>query len=260
MIITAALMLGALAAGAQNLDTLVVVKTTGVKDTTQTTILAKVDTLGPFDNGRVHLDFDIPFYKKINRHDRNDLVGAFYVGTNITDSKAPYDFNPQNSMEFAVYMLNSKTFGRSTFSYGPGFTWRNFALTGENMMFKDVHDGSIGVREYPEETVPKVSKLRVFSINFPILYSCNVANGFGFTFGPVVSFNAGSSIVDKYTIKGDKLKDKYKSVHCNIVTVDAMVQLNLKYFSIYAKYSPMNLMDKKYWPEFNTWSIGIAPF
>ena len=84
--------------------------------------------------------------------------------------------------------------------------------------------------------------------------------GFGFTLGPVVNLNAGSSIVNKFSLDGNKLKDKYKRVHCNLITVDAMFQLNLKYFSIYAKYSPMNLMDKKYWPEFTTWSIGIAPF
>ena len=106
----------------------------------------------------------------------------------------------------------------------------------------------------------KVSKLRVFSLNTPLLYSFDFGGGFGFTLGPVVNLNAGSSIVNKYSRNEDKDKDKYKCVHCNIITVDAMFQLNLKYFSIYAKYSPMNLMDKKYWPEFNTWSIGIAPF
>ena len=24
------------------------------------------------------------------------------------------------------------------------------------------------------------------------------------------------------------------------------------------KYSPMNVMDKKYWPEFSIWSVGVA--
>ena len=249
--------LGALACSAQNLDTLIVVKTTGVSDTTQTTVLARVDTLGPVSDGRVHLDFDIPFYKKIKRY-AHDLVGSFYVGSNITDSKAPFDFSPQNSMEFAFYMLDSKTFGRNTFSWGPGFTWRNFALTGSNLMWKDDTDGSIGIGGYLDGATPKVSKLRVFSINIPMLYSCDISNGLGFTVGPVVSFNAGSSIVNKYIMNGEKMKDKYKNVHCNIVTVDAMVQLHLKHFSLYAKYSPMNLMDKNYWPEFQTWTVGIT--
>ena len=120
-------------------------------------------------------------------------------------------------------------------------------------------DGRISVAPFQGGAL-KVSKLRVFSINAPLLYSYDFGGGFGFTLGPVVNLNTGSSIVNKYEQGGDKQKDKYKRVHCNLITVDAMFQLNLKYFSIYAKYSPMNLMDKKYWPEFTTWSIGIAPF
>ena len=75
-----------------------------------------------------------------------------------------------------------------------------------------------------------------------------------------MNFNAASSIVNKFSVDGEKDKDKIKNVHCNLLTVDAMFQINLKYFSIYAKYSPMNVMDKKYWPEFTTWTFGIAPF
>ena len=37
-----------------------------------------------------------------------------------------------------------------------------------------------------------------------------------------------------------------------------MVQLNLRDVSVYGRYSPMNVMDKKYWPEFTTWSVGVA--
>ena len=92
----------------------------------------------------------------------------------------------------------------------------------------------------------------------PIFYNLGFGRGYGITIGPVVNFNASSSIVNKYTIDGDKRKDKYKYVHCNLVTVDAMAQLNLRDVSIYGRYSPMNVMDKKYWPEFSTWSVGVA--
>ncbi len=210
------------------------------------------------DRGRVHLDFDILFYKKITKPFQRAIVGSFYVGSNITDSRKPFDFNPQNSMEFAFYMLDSHTSGRSSFSFGPGLTWKNFSLTGNEMMLK-LNDDSIGLG-VPEGAAAKVSKLRVFSFNFPMLYSYSFGNGFGITLGPVVNLNACSSIVNKYYVDGEKMKDKYKNVHCNVLTVDAMVQMNLKYFSIYAKYSPMNLMDKGFWPEFQTWTIGISPF
>lgn len=226
-------------------DTVVIVKT------------SQTMSMSP-EKGQVHLDFDIPFYHKIKNYGSSALVGAVGVGTIFSNSKAPLDFNPQNSLEFYFYTLDSKTHGHSTFSFGPGITFRNLGLTGGNAMSL-AEDGRISVAPFQGGAL-KVSKLRVFSINAPLLYSYDFGGGFGFTLGPVVNLNTGSSIVNKYEQGGDKQKDKYKRVHCNLITVDAMFQLNLKYFSIYAKYSPMNLMDKKYWPEFTTWSIGIAPF
>lgn len=227
-------------------DTVVIVKT------------SQTMSMSP-EKGQVHLDFDIPFYHKIKNYGSGALVGAVGVGAIFSDSKAPLDFNPQNSLEFYFYALDSQTHGRSTFSFGSGITFRNLGLTGVNAMSM-AEDGLISVAPYQGSRALKISKLKVFSINVPLLYSLDFGGGFGFTLGPVVNLNAGSSIVNKYSQDGEKLKDKYRHVHCNIVTVDAMFQLNLKYFSIYAKYSPMNLMDKKYWPEFSTWSIGIAPF
>ena len=213
------------------------------------------------DRSRVHLDFDIPFYHKIKRGNSTSraTIGAFGVGSIFSDSKAPLDFSPQNSLEFYAYALDSHTKGHSTFSFGPGITFRNFGLTGGNAMSLE-GDGRVMIGPFPSGKAPKISKLRVFSVNLPLLYTLNIGNGFGFTLGPVVNYNAGSSIVNKFSVDGDNDKDKIKNVHCNILTVDAMFQINLKYFSIYAKYSPMNVMDKKYWPEFTTWTFGIAPF
>lgn len=237
----------------------------GKKDT----VLMKSDTLVIYkssqtmsmspEDGKVHLDFDIPFYHKIKNYGSGAVVGAMGVGAIFSDSKAPLDFSPQNSLEFFLYALDSHTKGHSTFSIGSGITFRNLGLTGGNAMTM-AEDGMISVAPYQGRGALKVSKLKVFSINAPLLYSFDFGGGFGFTLGPVVNLNVGSTIVNKYSVDGNKQKDKDKRVHCNIITVDAMFQVNLKYFSLYAKYSPMNLMDKKYWPEFTTWSIGIAPF
>ncbi len=247
-----ALAAGVIAAAQEKKDTILMKSDTVVIVKTSQTM-----SMSP-EKGQVHLDFDIPFYHKIKNYGSSALIGAVGVGTILSNSKAPLDFNPQNSLEFYFYTLDSQTHGHSTFSFGPGITFRNLGLTGGDAMSM-ADGGTISVAPFQGGAL-KVSKLRVFSINAPLLYSYDFGGGFGFTLGPVVNLNAGSSIVNKYSLDGDKMKDKYKRVHCNIITVDAMFQLNLKYFSIYAKYSPMNLMDKKYWPEFTTWSIGIAPF
>lgn len=252
MLIAAAL-LGVIAAKAQDKRDTVVMKADTVVISSGSKGSVRVT-----DKGRALLDFDIPFYNKL-KNNSEAAIGAFGIGSIFTDSKAPLDFNPQNSLEFYIYALDSHTKGHSTFSFGPGVTFRNFALTGDKTMSLTT-DGDLLIRSFPEGSVPKISKLRVFSVNLPLLYSFSFGDGFGFTVGPVFNLNTSSSIVNKYRVDGDKQKDKFKRAHCNLATVEGLFQINLKYLSLYVKYSPMSVMDKKYCPEFTTWTFGISPF
>ena len=247
MIIAAALSSVTVMSAQDREITVVVDDRTEVKDTT---IVKKKHS---------HLDFDIPFYHKIKNRDDEAVIGTFGIGALCTDASAPLEFNPQNSLEFFIYTLDSHTKGHNTLSYGAGVTFRNYVMTGGTAMSL-TDSGNLLTGQFPAGSVPKLSKLRVFSVNAPLLYSCSFGDGFGLTLGPVFNLNASSSIVNKYMSDGEKQKDKYKNAHCNLVTVDAMFQINLKYVSLYVKYSPMNTMDRKYWPEFRTWTIGIAPF
>ena len=115
-------------------DTVVIVRTT------------QTMSMSPED-GQVHLDFDIPFYHKIKNFGTEVMVGAAGIGAIISNSKAPLDFNPQNSLEFYLYALDSHTHGRSTFSFGPGITFRNLGLTGGNAMSM-AENGQISVAPF----------------------------------------------------------------------------------------------------------------
>ena len=206
--------------------------------------------------GHVHLDFDIPFYRKVRRPKAAE-IGHIGAGALFAVPNGSMGFSPQNSLEFWGYAITPRTNGRHTLSYGPGITFRNLGITGNKAMTMS-EDGDIVIGRFKENAVPRISKLVLCSLNLPIFYSIGFGRGYGITIGPVVNLNAFSTIVNKYTIDGDKRKDKYKNAHCNLVTVDAMVQLNLSGVSLYAKYSPMNVMDKNYWPEFTSWSAGVA--
>ena len=206
--------------------------------------------------GEVHLDFDIPFYKKVRRP-RAAEVGTFGVGVLVSESSGAFDFSPQNSLEFWGFVPISHVKGRHSLTFGPGIGFKNFGITGNKAM-KMTDEGDITIGQFKDGAIPRISRLTIFSLNMPIFYSLGFGRGYGITLGPVVNFNASSSIVNKYTFDGDKKKDKYKYAHCNLVTVDVMAQLNLRDVSIYGRYSPMSVMDKKYWPEFSTWSVGVA--
>lgn len=79
------------------------------------------------------------------------------------------DFKTQRSYEvFLNLCTDDFKLSRSvTFNYGLGFSWKNFAMTKSGMMTKD-DDGNIRIGGWPE-TEPKVSKLRVFSVTFPLI-------------------------------------------------------------------------------------------
>lgn len=216
-------------------------------------------------NNKEVIDFDIPFFGKIQPvnvsgddalkdfkirrsyvADR-DLLG-FGFGLIYTNTDKPLDFNVSRSIEIMPFCFDANThFGRHTLSAGIGILSRNFTQTGETRLSR-VENGEIIAGPYPAGSVPKLSRLSVFSLIVPFQYTFNISNGFGFSFGPVVDINTKSVLKAKYSIDSDKHKDKYKFVHTNPVTVDLMARLNLRYCAFYVKYSPMDLMDEQWWP------------
>jgi len=247
--IVAALLLSALTMNAQ---------------TTTVEIIVEEDTLTTkapvtISDGKLHFDFDVPFYDRITgRCDDGFELHLLGLGAIKANSPSPFDFSTPNSIEVFCYGTDDIRLGNHfQFDYGMGFDWKNLTMTGVQCMTKDT-DGSIAVVDYPENAIPKLSRLRIFSIGFPLLLSCDVTNGFGFSMGPIVNLNTSSCINTKYTVGSTKQKDKYKNVHCNLATVDLFFELNLKEVGLWVKYSPMNAMDKSYWPEIQTLSFGIS--
>lgn len=233
----------------------------GVKTVVKTVVTTESSEVS--QTGDHHLlDFDIPFYCKVKKSrkpsfwlDRPNLGVALLQAR----SSDPYDFDIQNSYEIFVNVeLDSwRLSRRSSLALGLGVDWKNFVMTGRNSIVKG-ETGEILLTPYPEKSDPRSSKLRLASVAMPLTYSCAFGQGYGFTLGPVLNVNAYSSIVNKYSLDGEKQKDKYKKVHCNTFTVDLMFQLNIKDITLFVKYCPVPLMDKSYWPEWQYASAGIA--
>lgn len=205
------------------------------------------------------VEIDIPVYSNISGWGSNNIeIGNLCLGPLVSNSKAPFDFDTEGSTDLLVFSTTPVVcIDNFMMSVGGGVEWRTLALTGNSAMIKGA-DGRIFTGPYLPGAVPKKSRLRVFSLNLPVLFSFEVFDAVGVTFGPVFDFNVDSNIKNKYRLDGDKCKDKYKHVHSNVFNVDVLMELNVFGISFFAKYSPMSLMDKSYWPEFQTWSFGIA--
>lgn len=212
------------------------------------------------------MDFDLPFSsrhfekpKNTNAQSKSSIdIGNICLGPLFTQSGYPYDFNPSKSFEVALlFTKKNRITNGFWFCYGVGLDWRNFAITNGNLLSNNAGDPVIprlGISSYDSA----ISKLKVFSVDFPLLFSVNIVNGFGLTFGPVINLNTDSWIKNKTTSNGHTGKEKFNTPQANLLTVDIMAQINIKSISLFAKYSPMSLMDKAYWPEFEHFSIGIA--
>ena len=145
------------------------------------------------------------------------------------------------------------------FTTGFGLDWRNYRMTNRNR-FVEQADGQIVVMPYPEGSNPDFSRIKVLSLTVPFTYGYfPFKRGLfrGIVVGPVLNFNVYSSIKTRYSINGEDQKDFTKGVHRNSVTADFMVKLQMKNFGFYAKYSPCNVLDTAYGPEFQSVSFGV---
>ena len=121
-----------------------------------------------------------------------------------------------------------------------------------------IEDGSIEVYAYPESESEILPAPRVqFLFSDPI--QLRLWAGLGIYPRSGDSIECRQQDQTKYwDAEGLKMKISDKKVHCNLATVDFMFQINLKDVSLFVKYSPFDLMDKSYWPQFQHFSVGIA--
>ena len=141
------------------------------------------------------------------------------------------------------------------FSVGWSLDWRNYRIT-ENKRFLKGGDGMLSLEDYPENSIPKFSRIKVFSHSFPLQYGYE-GRQIGFSFGPVLNFNAYSSVKTRYKLDDRKYKDVQKDIHVRPVTVDLMAKVCVDLLSFYVKYSPVSLIAPQYGLTFKTLSFGV---
>ena len=146
------------------------------------------------------------------------------------------------------------------YSIGFGIGWRNYRMTGFHH-FTKASDGTIGTERYPDGTEPDFSRIKVFSLQVPIMWQHRFNKRWGFALGPVINFNTYASIKNRYTdVNGDKQKELFKNIHQQPITIDLMLNVNImNVFNVYCKYSPMNILRSSYTDntKFQSLSFGI---
>lgn len=108
------------------------------------------------------------------------------------------------------------------------------------------------------DDVLKKSALRVFSWNVGMGYRFEASEHFAVSVGPVVNFNTGSRIKNKWYDENDKLqKKKTKWGKQELVTIEFMGKVDIYSVSLYVKYCPFPLFQEEFGPKTTQWSVGI---
>ena len=210
-------------------------------------------------------DFNIPFINKNSKTKKyrgNLCVGGFGFGVvNAIETSEGMDMDMGASYEFSLDHLlrfNYNVLPATSVSMGFGMTWRNYRMTGRTRFIKDGDKLVLGA--YPEGSDIKFSRLKVFSLTVPFMINQSLGRKVVFSVGPVVNFNTHASLKTRYTLNGEKVKEKNNNIHQKRMTVDLMAKLRFNSLGVYAKYSPSDMLNTDFGPKFRSFSTGITLF
>ncbi|MBP5388552.1 MAG: hypothetical protein J6Y97_14390 [Prevotella sp.] len=180
------------------------------------------------------------------KNSKVDVTGHFAFGMVLpTNVSSGMDFPGGKSWEiyfspldFEFYLNKSK---RDYISFGIGFDWRNYRMT-DKTRFVKIGDDQVGLGTYPEGADPKFSRVKVFSLSFPLLFQHEFGKDWGFGLGPVLNWNTYGSLKTKYKMDGGEHKFTDKHIGQRKITVDFMALFKNPLFDIYLKYCPTDVL------------------
>ncbi len=142
--------------------------------------------------------------------------------------------------------------------FGMGLNWQNFVKKGDHHFFKE-SDGRITLTSYEEGISDTRSRIKIFSLQFPLLYGISFGNRrcCSFKLGPILNFNTSGSIKTQYKFEGREYSIKTNHIGQRPVTVDAFAAFRYKSIGWYVRYSPMNELRDRTGFDFKSVSTGF---
>lgn len=154
---------------------------------------------------------------------------------------------------------------RSFLSIGLGVNWRNYRMTANTRFIVDETTGDVTTGNYPEGTESRYSRLKLFSLTVPVLWTQKFPvrmigkSTLALKFGAILNWNSHASAVSCWNDPdGNSVKQGTKHIHQRPFTVDIMAAVRIAPGTgLYVKYSPMKFFKQGHGPEFTTLSTGI---
>jgi hypothetical protein len=217
-------------------------------------------------------EFKLPFSKSSNNncgkkgHHVEVLSGTFFFGFNSAPG-APDNMNVKmySSWELGFSAIRTNwypTRNNVSISLGLDLEWRNYRMT-EDYQFAKGASNIITISKYPEGSDISFSRLKIFSLNVPLLFNHQIHKHVNYFIGPELEFNTHGSLKTRYKgitgnpeqVTGVKITDN--NIHQTPVTYSFLGGISFFGINLFGKYSPCNILDTKYGPKFHSFTVGI---
>ncbi len=210
--------------------------------------------------GKKSSDFGFTIARK-GKTEWSVISGGFGIGWNAPLNARP-GFNPQffTSYDLTWHMLIGVRMQRNfnSLTFGLGLDWQNY-VTHSGRYFHKNPGGRISLEPYLDGTHDKRSRIKIFSLQVPVMYGHRFGHKhhLGFSVGPVLNFNTHSSIRTSYKLNGSEYTILTNHAGQRPVTVDAMATFNYRLIGLYFRYSPMKKLRTTADLDFSALSAGI---
>lgn len=184
---------------------------------------------------------------------------------NPVDAPAGYDIRWSKSFEIGwLNALGVRYSHRSlSVSFGIGFDWCNYKMTtGTKRMVLDSATG-VSVAPYPEGATRTSSRIKVFSLGFPLLYTQKIPGStLALTVGAILNFNTHASLLTRYIDSQGYSMEEYSEGICRRkVSYDLFGSLTFyRGCGLYVRYSPQSVLKCAGAPLFHPLSVGVSLF
>lgn len=219
---------------------------------------------------KIHQEFDMPWSKKFAMRNQFYLsgLGGFSFGfvEPVGAPAAMADVSMGKSFELGLpeLLMVKYCFGRRhSIGLGVELFWRNYRMTGNNSFVRG-DDGVIGVATYPDDVNGAFSRLKTFTVGFPIAYHYHSPlrvlgkERLRFKVAVALNWNSHGSLRTKWTdADGRDCNYTTNNIGQRKFTTDFTLDVGTRYLGLYVKYSPMDVLADGRGPSFQTLSTGV---
>lgn len=156
------------------------------------------------------------------------------------------------------------SWGNTALSLGLGFDWRNYKITTSDRYLIAAPSNGIewaDTSRLPEGSILKNSRLKVFSLQLPLLFRAKIPNScLRLKLGPIFNFNTHASILTNFIdSNGNDNKLFTENLSQRRFTVDFFGSMSINsVVGLFVRYSPMKVMNVGDGVNFRPLTVGLA--